>query len=83
VTNVRRPSREQMAAEFRAQRRARREAKAKEARRTDDFRQGGRDVTVFGRFVNPGEVPSHEAPAEPPGAASPGSRVRWPWEDER
>ena len=42
MTNVRRPSREQMAAEFRAQQRARREAKVKEARRTDDFRQGGR-----------------------------------------
>ena len=24
-------------------------------------------MTVFGRFVDPGEVPSHEAPAEPPG----------------
>jgi hypothetical protein len=73
MTDVRRPTREQMAAEYRARQGAAREAKVKEARRTDAFRQGGMSETIFGRFVGPGEVPSHQAPPAP----------RWPWEDER
>jgi hypothetical protein len=68
---IRKPTRAEMAAEHRARTKAEREAKVKAAERTSPFRQGGQNETIFGRFVGPGEMPSH---APPPGP-------RWPWED--
>jgi hypothetical protein len=70
---MKRPTRAQMAADYRAKAAAAREAKAKEAERTARFRAGGRDETVFGRFIGPGEMPGAAPPAGP----------RWPWEDGR
>lgn len=68
---IRKPTRAEMAAEYRGRATAAREAKRKEAERTSPFRAGGQNETVFGRFIGPGETPSH---APPPGP-------RWPWED--
>jgi hypothetical protein len=68
---MRKPTRAEMAADYRAKATAAREAKRKEAERTGQFRTGGRDETIFGRFIGPGEMPS----------AAPPSGPRWPWED--
>ena len=68
---MRKPTRAEMAADYRAKATAAREAKRKEAERTGQFRTGGQDETIFGRFIGPGEMPS----------AAPPSGPRWPWED--
>ena len=68
---IRKPARAEMAAEHRAKATAARKAKARQAERTAQFRTGGQNETVFGRFVGPGEMPSAAPPAGP----------RWPWED--
>ena len=69
---IRKPTLAQMAAEYRAKAAAEREAKLRAAERTAPFREGGRNEMIYGRFVGPGEMPSHAAPAGP----------RWPWESE-
>ena len=68
---IRKPTRAEMAAEYRARTTAHREARRKETERTGQFRAGGQNETVFGRFIGPGEMPSAAPPAGP----------RWPWED--
>jgi hypothetical protein len=70
---IRKPTRAEIAAEYRARATAAREAKRKDAERTSPFRVGGQNETVFGRFIGPGEMPSALPPAS----------QRWPWEDER
>jgi len=70
---MKKPTREQMAADYRAKATEARKAREKEAERTAQFRAGGRDETVFGRSIGPGEMPGAAPPAGP----------RWPWEDGR
>jgi hypothetical protein len=70
---IRKPTRAEMAAEYRARATAAREAKRKEAAATAQFRTGGQNEIMFGRFIGPGEMPSALPPAS----------KRWPWEDER
>jgi hypothetical protein len=54
---MRKPTRQEMAAEFRARAKAHREARLKEAAALADIRTGTSE-SIFGRIVLPGEQPS-------------------------
>jgi hypothetical protein len=54
---MRKPTRQEMAAEFRARAKAHREARLKEAAALADIRTGNLE-SIFGRIILPGEHPS-------------------------
>lgn len=54
---MRKPTRQEMAAEHRARAEARREARLREARAVAQMRTGNLEA-IFGRIILPGELPS-------------------------
>ena len=69
---MRKPTRQEMAAEFRARAKAHREARLKEAAALADIRTGNLE-SIFGRIVLPGEHPS-TAPVGRSGFSVPAGR---------